>query len=425
MTPDVVKLPYGNKHFLLEIPETLCQGVYKPADSDFPRDEAEIIQHAMNNPINSLPLKEIVKKGSKVVIVTSDISRPCPSGKLLPFVLEELGAASIPDENITIIMGLGLHRRMTTAEISQAVTPQIASRYRVINHDVGDTIRLGVTTAGTPVEFFHLVVEADIRICLGNLEFHYFAGYSGGAKALFPGVASRAGVTANHAMMTSERASAGRIQNNPVRMDIEEAAAMVGIDFILNVIVDANHQVVAAVAGDVTAAHRAGCEMVANRGMVQIPRQAEIVIASAGGYPKDINFYQAHKALESAKYFVREAGVIILVAACSEGIGNPVFEEWLLKSTSPDEIITKIQQEFVLGGHKAAAIALIQKRANIYLVSEMPDEMVHQAGMVPFPDPQRALQSAIAEYGNLGKVIILPQAGSLIPRFVENQSLLP
>lgn len=418
MTPQIIKLPYHKKHFLLEIQGSLFQDEYMPTDSDTTGDETGIIQHAMKNPIGSPPLKEIVKQGDSVVIITSDISRPCPSAKLLPFVLEELGAARIPDEDITIVMGLGLHRLMTAEEISQAISTQIAKRYRVINHDASDTIRVGVTAAGTPVEFFRPVVEADTRICLGNLEFHYFAGYSGGAKALFPGVASRASVTANHAMMTRGEAAAGRIDDNPVRIDIESAAAMVGVDFILNVILDAHHRVVAAVAGDVTEAHRAGCQMVASRGMVQIPRQAEIVVASAGGYPKDINFYQAHKALESAKYFVREGGVIILVAACTEGIGNQVFEDWLLKSTSADEIIAKIQQEFVLGGHKAAAIALIQKRANIYMVSEMPDEMVRQAGMVPFPDPQSALHTAIAECGKQAGIIVLPQAGSLIPSVI-------
>lgn len=419
MNTHTVKLPYDNDYYLLDIPGSLFQGEYKPIDSDTTVDETEILQSAIKNPIGSPPLKEIVKKGVKVVIVTSDISRPCPSGKLLPFVLEELGTAGIPDEDITIVIGLGLHRSMTAEEINQAVSPQIAGHYKVINHDARNTLYVGVTSAGTPVELFRPVVEADTRICLGNLEFHYFAGYSGGAKAIFPGVASRTSVTANHAMMTREQATAGHIVNNPVRTDIEEAAAMVGVDFILNVIVNESHRIVAAFAGEVTAAHRAGCELVAKRGMVHIPRKAEIVIASAGGYPKDINFYQAHKALEGAKYFVRPGGIIILVAGCTEGIGNQVFEEWLLKSDSPDHIITKIQQEFVLGGHKAAAIALILKKAKIFLVSKMPGGVVRRAGMQPFSTPQQALESALHELVNQPEIIVLPQAGSLIPGLVD------
>jgi nickel-dependent lactate racemase len=193
---------------------------------------------------------------------------------------------------------------------------------------------------------------------------------------------------------------------------------MVGVDFILNVIVDGEHRIRGAVAGDVIQAHRHGCELVAARGIVEIPHRADIVVAGTGGFPKDINFYQAHKALEGAKYFVRDGGIIILVAECTEGIGNATFENWLLGSGSPTAVIDRIREEFVLGGHKAAAIALILQRAEIYIVSKMPDEISIRGWMQPFVSPQSALETALDKLGRDSQVIVLPQAGSLLPGII-------
>jgi nickel-dependent lactate racemase len=304
---------------------------------------------------------------------------------------------------------------MGGGEIDNIVTPEIRRRYRVINHDLSDTVRLGFTQRGTPVEIFRPVVEADKRICLGNLEYHYFAGYTGGAKAIFPGCASRAGITANHTMVVLPEAATGRLEDNSLRLDLEEAASMVGVDFILNVIVDEKHNILTAVAGDMIAAHRLGCTMVRKRGTVEIQEPADIVVASAGGFPKDINFFQSHKVLENCKHFLKEGGIIILVAECVEGYGNQIFEEWMLSASSPEEVLSRFRKGFVLGGHKAAAMAKLQNQVRIYLVSDMPKEVVRESGMFPFEDPQAALNAAIDVLGPDSEVIVLPQALSLIP----------
>lgn len=292
---------------------------------------------------------------------------------------------------------------------------EIPRRVRVINHDPLDTIHLGITSAGTPVEILRPVVEADFRICLGNLELHYFAGYSGGAKAILPGCASRATIHANHAMMIRPEAAAGRLDGNPVRADIEEGAAMLGVDFILNVVVDSRHRIVEAMAGDGRLAHRQGCEMVARRAKVQIERLADMVLVSAGGAPKDVNLYQAQKALDNAAYAVKEGGIVILIAECREGMGNQTFEKWVTTATSPDELLGRIQQKFVLGGHKAAAIASVLKRARVYLVSALPEELVRRCGLVPFSDPDRAVQAALGELGLDAQILVLPEGSSILP----------
>jgi nickel-dependent lactate racemase len=333
--------------------------------------------------------------------------------------LDELSAAGVPDQDILTIVALGLHRPMTTPELESAVGAGVYRRVRVVNHDPVDTVRLGVTSAGTPVELFRPLVEADLLVCLGNLELHYFAGYSGGAKAILPGCASETTVRANHAMMVRPGAAAARLEGNPVRADIEEGAGLLGVDFILNVLVDGNHRIASAVAGEVTAAHRRGCEIVARHSTIPVPGPADIVLVSAGGYPKDVNLYQAQKALDNAAHAVRQGGIIVLVAECREGYGNQTFETWMSEARSPDDLLDRIQQEFVLGGHKAAAVAAVLKRAQVWLVSTLPADSVQRCGLVPFDDVVKAMEAALGRTGPGAGIIVLPQGGSILPTTVE------
>jgi nickel-dependent lactate racemase len=420
MTDTTHSLAYGRHSMQITIPSANLIGVIEPQDpagehAGKHTDEVGLLSEALAHPIGTLPLRQLVQPGQAVAIVTSDLTRPCPSEKLLPFIAQELEAADVPNGDVFIVLGLGLHRPMTDEEIDRTVSPEIRRRYRVYNHNPENTELLGYTTRGTPVEFFRPLVEADFRICLGNIEFHYFAGYSGGAKAILPGCASRLAVTANHAMMVLPEAAAGRLEDNPLRQDIEEAVSMLGVDFILNVVVDQEHRIQAAFAGDVTAAHRKGCEYVAQRGKVKISQKADIVIASPGGFPKDINFYQAHKAMEGAKDFLRDGGVLILVAECGEGFGEQTMEAWLLESGSPAEVIMRLQRGFVLGGHKAAAIAAIRQRADVYVVSALPEAKIKRAGMHPFTDAQRAVEAAFEQLGRDSRVLLIPQAVSMVP----------
>jgi nickel-dependent lactate racemase len=411
-----LELAYGRSSVRVRVPAASLVGVLLPRDGEEIADEAALVREALEKPIGTARLRDMARPGQKVAIVTSDLTRPCPSEQLLPPVLDELAAAGIPDGDVCVVMALGLHRPMTAAEMEAAAGTEIYRRVRVLNHDPANTVRLGVTSAGTPVEIFRPVVEADLRICLGNLELHYFAGYSGGAKAILPGCASRATLNANHAMMVRPEAKAGRLAGNPVRADIEEGAAMLGVDFILNVVVDgASHRIAAAVAGDVTAAHRRGCELVARRGIVEIEQAADIVLVSAGGYPKDVNLYQAQKALDNAAYAVRDGGILILAAECAEGFGNATCEAWLTDAASSDEVLERIQQAFVLGGHKAAAIAAVQKRASIYLVSALAGELVRRCRMRSFATVDQALEAAFGALGPAASLLVLPQGGSILP----------
>jgi nickel-dependent lactate racemase len=415
MDMTTLQISYGHRLVDVRLPAKNLQAVMLPKRQAAPGDEQTLLAEALAQPIGTPRLGELARPGQKVVIVTSDLTRPCPSDRLLPPVLDELAMAGVADDDITIVMALGLHRPMTANEMEAAVGSEVYRGIRVVSHDPEDTVYLGHTPAGTPVELYRPLVEADLRVCLGNLDLHYFAGYSGGAKAILPGCASRATLNANHAMMVRPEAAAGRLAGNPVREDLEAGAALAGADFILNVIVDGQHRIVEAVAGHVTAAHRHGCKLVAERGIVEVGRPADIVLVSAGGYPKDVNLYQAQKALDNAAYAVRDGGILILVAECPEGFGNATCQAWLAEASSPDEVLQRIQQEFILGGHKAAAIAAVLKRAQVYLVSALPEALARQCGFLPFGSAGAALQSALEELGSSASVLVLPQGGSVLP----------
>lgn len=374
-----------------------------------------MIAEAMQNPIGGRRVRDLVHRGQRVAIVTSDMTRPCPSELLIPPLLSELNAAGIRDENICIVIGLGLHRPMTADEWEEALGSEVLSRIAVVNHDPRDVVSLGTTSRGTPVELFRPVVEADVRVGVGVIEFHYFAGFSGGAKAFLPGCASPTTIQMNHSMMLDKHARAGILEENPVRNDIEEGTSLLGVDFILNAVVDSEHQITHIVAGDVTRAHRVGCEHVIQRGRITIPQQADIVLASAGGFPKDINLYQAQKALDNAAYAVRDGGIVILVAECPEGFGNKTFEEWLRTASEPAELLNRIRQQFVLGGHKAAAIASVLEHAPVFLVSAIPSEAATSAHFIPFSSAQEALNRAIEKMGTTASIAVFPQAASVLP----------
>lgn len=377
-------------------------------------DAAEV-RRALQNPIGTGKLSTIVKPGERIVIITSDITRPMPSKLVLPLLMEELLEAGVAYADITVVFALGSHRKHTEDEKKYLVGEEIYNKIRCVDSDVKQCKMLGTTTRGTPVEIFDVVANADRRICLGNIEFHYFAGYSGGSKAIMPGVSTRAAIQANHSGMVKDAARAGAINDNPVRLDIEEVVDFVPIDFILNVVLDENKQIIKAVAGHHVKAHREGCRFLDGLYKIEIPRKADIVITTPGGYPKDINLYQAQKALDNAKHAVREGGIIILLASCTEGYGEEVFEKWINASTSPDELVTRIRSNFELGGHKAAAIALVEKKARIFIVADMPREKSSKLYMEPFDSMDAALEKAFAELGEDAGVLLMPHGGSTLP----------
>ena len=310
---------------------------------------------------------------------------------------------------------MGSHRKHTEEEKRKLVGERCYTEVRCVDSDVDDCVHMGVTKAGTPVDITRCVAEADVRVCLGNIEFHYFAGYSGGAKAIMPGVSTPAAIQQNHRMMVSNDSCAGKLEGNPVRADIEEAGEICGIDYIVNAVLDEHKHIVYAVAGDVTQAHRVGCAYLDKMYRKKLTQRADIVLVSQGGAPKDANLYQVQKALDNAKHAVRDGGTIILMGACPEGLGSKKFEQWLTSAPTAHSMVDRISQQFELGGHKAAAIGMVLDRANIDLISEMDDAFVRSIFLNPQPSAQAAFDAAMEKYGADATVIAMPYGGATLP----------
>lgn len=419
MTANIKKIPlaFGSTVIELEIPERNISSVILPSEPEKMGDAAFLIKKALENPIKSRRLSEIVSPDSRVAIIVSDVTRPTPTAKILPPLLEELRLGGAKDENIRIVFALGLHRHQTEEESKKLVGEEIYKNIRCIQHDTGRCRLIGVTSRGTPIEIFEDVLDADIIIGTGSIEFHYYAGYSGGAKSVLPGVSSQVAVLTNHKMMIEEKAVSGRV-DGPVRQDMEEAAKISGLDFILNVVLDSKKEIVAAVAGDFIEAHRKGVEVVDS--MYKVPVEpADAVIVSCGGFPKDINLFQANKALDNATQAVKEGGSIILVAECAEGIGNQIYECWNRECRSPDEAIERFKHCFEFGGHKTAIVAKVAKKFKLYLVSKLPDEQTRTAFFTPMASLEDALSAVLSKNPD-AKIHLMPHGGQTLPVRKDN-----
>jgi nickel-dependent lactate racemase len=409
------ELGYGKTTVRVSVPKKNLQAVLLPNDIEVSQSEQEIVGQSLQNPIASKRLRDIVKKGQTVSIVTSDITRPMPSYKVLPQVLDELRAGGVEDKDITVVLALGSHRGHSEEEKRALIGSEVFDRVLCIDSDMDHCMTLGTTAQGTPADIFVPVAKADVRVLLGNIEYHYFVGYSGGAKALMPGVSSRRAIEHNHRNMVLPEACAGRIDGNPVREDIESILGFISADFIVNVVQDEHKRIVRCVSGDVIKAHRVGCAYLDSLYAIPIDAPADVVIVSQGGAPKDLNVYQSQKALDNARQAVRQGGTILWVGRCQEGYGEGVFEKWLNAYTDPDTCVCEIQKHFELGGHKAAAIALTAQRARILLFSDLSVEMTRKAYCEKAESVQSALDEVLAQ-NPAAKVIVMPYGGSTLPK---------
>ncbi len=409
-----MQLAYDKQLVNLEVEESRLLGELLPNKVEIGLTGVEEVNRALDNPIGLPRVETLVKAGDKVCIITSDITRPMPSKICLPPVVERLNKAGVADEDILIVFALGSHRKHTVEEMIYLVGEEIYNRIECVDSEPDKCVRVGVTSSGTVVDIFDRVVNSDFIICMGNIEYHYFAGYSGGAKAIMPGVSTKEAIRQNHKMMVDERAYAGNL-NSPVRLDIEEAGKLLGIDYILNVVLDEHKKIIYAIAGDSVEAHRVGCKFLDSLYAVEIKEQADIVIVSTGGYPKDQNMYQAQKALDNAKHAVKKGGIIIWLASCKEGLGSAIFEEWMT-TKSPRQMIEDIKKDFKLGGHKAAAISLVLENSRIFLVSDLNDSLVKGIHLEPYSSLNNAFKSATTILGKNSKVYVMPYGGSTLPK---------
>lgn len=401
-----IEIPYYKDVIEIKIPDDNILDITKTARQKNTKNEKEIILKALRNPIASKKLFEIAKSKNSASILVSDITRSCPSHKFLPYIIDELEKAKV--KNIKIIFGLGIHRKHSEEEKNKLVGKSVSHKVKqLVDFDNKRCKLIGYTKVGTPVEIFEDVFKSDLLIATGNLEYHYFAGYSGGAKAAFPGICSRNTIQANHALMLNDRAVTGSFKDNPVRRDIEDAGKMIGIDFIFNVILDDEKRITSAFSGKNNEAFLEGIKIYDDMYKMEISRKADIVITSPGGHPKDLNLYQSQKALENVKGIIKEGGEIILIASCHEGFGDEVFEAWMATAKDYNKLSSKIKQNFVLGGHKAVAISKLFTKTKVLLYSNFNAKNTEKMGFCKIENLQNYLDKKIALNKNI-EITIVP-----------------
>jgi nickel-dependent lactate racemase len=280
------------------------------------------------------------------------------------------------DENVTVIFACGTHRPVTHDETIRLLGETIVNRVKTVSHDprAPDLIDVGTTRKfGTKVRLNSVFMNADIRILTGDVCLHYFAGYGGGRKSILPGISSEETVKHNHALLLDAHAKTGVLTENPVHEDMVEAAKMVRVDFALNVVINTRHEVVKAFAGDVDRVFYEGVRLVDEMYRVQVDRRADIVVVSPGGNPADLNLFQAYKAVDNALEVVKRGGVIVLVAELPDGHGNDDFYDWMVKYGDLRIVEREVKRNFVVGGSKAYYYLKALQKAQIILVSSMPD----------------------------------------------------
>ncbi len=386
-----IQIPYGSKLIDLDIEGELLDPIDKSVAKTKNRD---VIRHALQNPIGTKKLKEIVnnKKDAKIVIVVDDHTRDAPTEKMLDCLIEEIGHT----DRITLLVACGTHAPPGEEDLKSLLGKHL-SRFdiRIHNCDADDLVYVGTTSRGTPVSLSRTYVDADIKILTGDITLHYYAGFGGGRKSILPGISSRESIKRNHALLVDKEAKIANTENNPVHLDMNEGASYAPPDFVLNTVADASGNPIDAYAGELNAVFLNGVEAVKNLYLRKTNTLFDVLLVSAGGFPKDRNLYQATKAIENCFRVIVPRGKLILVAESREGIGDPYFEEWMNKYPSYEEAGEAIETNFVLGGHKAYYIRRVMKYLQLSLVSNLDTHLITGWGINAYESVLDAVKEEI------------------------------
>ena len=422
-----VWLPYGKSDVCVRIPARNLLGSIEPKQAKGIDNVNAEIKRALNEPIGSKRLSEIAEAEHKIAIVVDDFTRSAPSHIILPFVFAELMVAGVRYENITVIFGCGTHRAVRSEEATRLLGEEVINQVKVVSHNCEeeDLVFVGQTKHGTKVNINPIFAEADVRVLVGDVGFHYYAGYGGGRKSVLPAISGKEAISRNHAMLLHPNARTGILEGNPVHEDMTEAARLAKVDFILNVVTNDKGEIVKAFAGDLDQAFIEATRLVDDIYRVSVDRRADIVVVSPGGYPSDINLYQAYKALDNALEATKRGGMIIMVAECPEGHGNQVFYEWMSRLEDLKKAEREVKRHFELGGHKAYYLLKALKNHQIILVSSLPD---YYANGVFKLKTARAVNDAFREAlkicGSQARVWIIPQGNSTLPVVKSSENVV-
>ena len=395
-----IDFAYGKGIQTLEVSESRLQGIlvsklqhYTPVASP-----EELVEQALRNPIDSLPLFELSKGKQKIVLIASDHTRPVPSKVIVPPMLREIRKGN-PDAEITILISTGCHRATTREELVGKFGEDIVRDEKIVIHDCDESplVKIGTLPSGGECIINQLVVDADLVVSEGFIEPHFFAGFSGGRKSILPGIASRTTVLANHCseFIAHPCARTGILAGNPIHRDMVWAARTAKLAFVVNVVINEKKDAIYAVAGDMEAAHKAGCEFLSALCQVEA-KPADIAISTNGGYPLDQNIYQAVKGMTAAEATVKPGGVIIMLARSNDGHGGEHFYHHLADEADIRKtqalFLSRSRNETVADQWESQILIRILQKATVIYVSEAPEEMIRSMHMIP----ARSLKDAMA-----------------------------
>lgn len=377
---------------------------------------------ALDKPIDSPPLEDLITPGDRTLIVVSDATRATASAQIMNLLVRRLIQNGSPPEEIAIIFATGIHRAVRPDEKAELLTPFIAQRIHTIDHDAYDPaqlIQIGVTAGGAPIEVNRSLKEFPKVILTGAVGFHYFAGFSGGRKSICPGLASARTIAATHMLaldfeLGGRRAGVGTglMDGNAVNEECERVAALIDPTFSINALVDAQGRAEEIFAGHWQKAHMAACEHYFGGHSLRISEQRAVVVVSSGGSPYDLNLIQAHKALDMAAHACVDGGTIVLLAECGDGLGRADFLKWF-ESADSSALETRLQTSYEVNGQTAWALLTKAERFRVHLVSGLPDDEVRRMRMIP----ARSLDEALATVSPDAQGYIMPRGASLLPVF--------
>ncbi len=413
-------MKFGEGTLPVDVEDSKILGVMLPNSKPPLKNAIEEVRACLASPEGTPPLESMLRERApkKLVIVVNDITRPTPYSVLFPPLMEVIAKAGISDAHVTLVTATGIHDPHTPEQNVQVYGADICARYRIVSHNATDKAGLvykGKLPSGYDFWLNKLVDEADFLITLGVVMPHYFAGFSGGRKSILPGVAGKETVQKNHARMVELMDNLPPIRQNPVSLEMIQAARTAGVDFILNVVVDDSENLVKVVAGDLERAWYKAVEISEAMYMIPIAQQADITISAASGFPRDINLYQSQKALDHADRATKRGGTIILVAECRDGYGEKLFEDFMNRGWTPQQIMDDIKAHFVMGGHKAYGFAKVAAEKNIIMVTSLSEKVVSSCFAKKATTLEEALEMARAQQGADARIMMMPEGSITVP----------
>ena len=421
----ICDLPYGNGFIPINLPadQHHIDLIYPQKVLSTLSDSSRLVQEAIESPLDSEFPFFSFRSDTKIAIVVNDKTRPVPNTELVFPLLQYLHETSVQTSNIHFFVASGTHLPMTAEELPSVLGNDIPNTYPVHIHDCDqkdNLCEIGITSRGTPVYVNRQFYESNIKIVVGDIELHHFAGFSGGVKSAAIGLSGRSTINHNHKLLLDPKSALGEYEQNPLRQDIEEIGKLMGVQYALNAVIDEHKHLISVFFGDPKTVMREGIRVVRKLSQIKIERPYDLVIASAGGYPKDINLYQAQKAMTHASLFCKPGGLIVLAAECREGAGSEGYLNFMKNIIDIADIFTEFAaREFSVGPHKAFQIARILERNPVYLHASLKPELTSTLFLTPIDLSSNNFNDLIQSHTPPdGRIAILPYATACIPSFI-------